>query len=188
MVSNDSMVPVDTNKYSVPVKYVEKKVKIKEVYGYKLEIYSEDMILIATHELVNGKDNVKKIDEHYEAIRTKAPKSIPEIKRQFISNFRLGNAYLDKTSKILIQQSYHVREFLKLREVYNIDDLNLVLEYCINNEIYRIEGIKEILKNKYFEIVIGEKDIADIANKITTTKLTSDDLIRETSYYEGGQN
>lgn len=190
IVSNDSFVHVDSNKYSVPVQYVGKKVKIRKVYGYKLEIYTEDMELIISYELVEGKNIVKKVEAHYDAIKTKAPKSIPEIKRQFISSFKLGNDYLTKTSTILNQQSYHVREFLKLRELYNIDDLNLVLEYCINNGLYRIEEIKEILKNKYFEIVIGEKGL-DNKDEILNDKninITSSDLVRETSYYEGGQN
>jgi len=191
VVSNDSFVSVDSNKYSVPVNYVGKKVKIRKVYGYKLEIYSEDMNLIHTHELMDTKNSVKSIDKHYEAIKTKAPKSIPEIKRQFTSCFRLGYDYLNKSSKVLNQQSYHVREFLKLREIYNIEDLDIVLEYCINNEIYRIEDIKEVLRNKYFDIVIGVKNTnirSDILSKNSNNPFASDGLIRETSYYEGGQN
>lgn len=190
VVSNDSRVTVDTNKYSVPVTYVGKNVKIRKVYGFKLEIYDENMNLIVEYELMDGKDTVVTTTEHYDAIKAKAPKSIPEIKRQFISDFKSGNDYLTKTAKILNQQSYHVREFLKLREVYNSEDLNLILEYCIDNEIYRIEGIKEILKDKYFEIVVGEKDLnteSAIDNK-TNKIINADDLVRETSYYEGGQN
>jgi len=191
IVSNDSFVSVDSNKYSVPVRFVGKKVKIRKMYGYKLDIYSDDMNLIITHDLIDGKNTVKSLEQHYEAIKTKAPKSIPEIKRQFSSCFRLGYEYLDKSSKILNQQSYHAREFLKLREVYNVEDLDLILEYCINNEIYRIEGIKEVLKNKYFEIVVGEKNIAsknEILTENSNNPLASNALVRETSYYEGGQN
>ena len=149
------------------------------------------MNLIHTHELMDTKNSVKSIDKHYEAIKTKAPKSIPEIKRQFTSCFRLGYDYLNKSSKVLNQQSYHVREFLKLREIYNIEDLDIVLEYCINNEIYRIEDIKEVLRNKYFDIVIGVKNTnirSDILSKNSNNPFASDGLIRETSYYEGGQN
>lgn len=187
VVSNDSRVMVDTNKYSVPVNYVGQDVKIRKIYGFKLEIYDLKMNLIDTHEIVDGKHNTKIKDSHYDAIKPRAPKSIPEMKRQFIADFKSGNDYLLKTAKILNQQSYHVREFLKLRDMYNNDDLNLILEYCVDNEVYRIEGIREVLKDKYFEIIIGEKNL----NKKDVEKnnsISSDELIRETSYYEGGQN
>ncbi|MGF7186463.1 transposase [Desulfitispora alkaliphila] len=191
IVSNDCYVSVDTNRYSVPAKYVGKSVKVRKVYGYKLEIYSKEMQLIFTHNLVEGKNEVKKTEEHYDAIKAKAPKSIPEIRRQFVKSFSCGQVYLNRTSKILTQQSYHMREFLKLKELYSNHDLELILSYCINNEIYRIEGIKEVLKDKYFEIVLEEKSIdkSNIAEAEFNSKdLAPDGLIRDTSYYEGGQN
>lgn len=132
------------------------------------------------------KSKVETKDYHYDAIKTRAPKSIPEMKRQFISDFKSGNNYLIKTAKLLKQQSYHVREFLKLRDMYTNNDLNLILEYCMDNEVYRIEGIREILKEKYFEIIIGEKNVNAKDNSIDKDT-SSDELVRETSYYEGGQ-
>lgn len=186
VVSNDSRVTVDTNKYSVPVQFVGKDVKIRRVYGFKLEIYDLNMNLIDTHEILSGKDLVNTKDNHYDLIKSIAPKSIPEVKRQFINDFKSGNDYLVKSAKLLNQQSYHVREFLKLREIYNNDDLNLILEYCIENNIYKIESIKEILKDKYFEIILAEKNIS-LENMSIDNSIPSTDLIRETSYYEGGQ-
>ena len=191
IVSNDCYVSVDTNKYTVPAKYVGKKVKIRKVYGYKLEIYSEDMNLIDTHNLMEGKHEVRIIGEHLEAIQTKAPKSIPEIRRQFVKSFSYGQIYIDKTGKVLNQQSHHMREFLKLRELYSTHDLDLILNYCLENGIYRIEGMKEVLKDKYFEIVLNERNIDNksiIEAELSSKGLSSDEIIRETSYYEGGQN
>lgn len=186
IVSNDSRVMVDTNKYSMPVEYVGQTMKIRKIYGFKLEIYDLKMNLIDTHELIDGKNNMKIKDSHYDAIKTRAPKSIPEMKRQFIADFKSGNDYLIKTAKLLKQQSYHVREFLKLRDMYSNDDLNLVLEYCIDNEVYKIERIREVLKEKYFEIILGEKNI-DAEDNSIDKDTSSDELVRETSYYEGGQ-
>lgn len=186
VVSNDSRVTVDTNKYSVPVQFVGKDVKIRKVYGFKLEIYDLNMNLIDTHEIISGRDLVNTKDNHYDLIKSKVPKSIPEIKRQFIADFKSGDDYLVKSAKLLNQQSYHVREILKLREIYSNTDLNLILEYCMEKEIYRIEGIKEILKDKYFEIILAEKNLS-IENMRVESSIPSNELIRETSYYEGGQ-
>lgn len=190
-VSNDSFVSIDSNKYSVPVKYVEKSVSIRKVYGYKLEIYSEDMSLIEAYELSNGKYDITSNSKHYEAIQTKAPKSIPEAKRQFIARFKSGKKYISITSKVLTQQSYHIREFLKLREIYNDEDLEIILNYCIENKIYRIEEIKENIKDKYFEIIIqksGTNFEDEISNNLNIVEIESNELMRDTSYYEGGQN
>ncbi len=190
-VSLDAMVSVDANKYSVPVKYVNKSVKIRKVYGYKLEIYNEAMDKIAEHEIIEGKGKNKVVDEHYHKIKNLVPKSIPEIKRQFISTFELGEEYFEKTAPILRQPSFHAREFLKLKELYDIKDLNKILSYCIDRQVYRIEDIKEVIKEKYLEIVLNntqgdphENSVLDHIAK--TTELEG--LVRDISYYEGGQN
>ncbi|HBA03354.1 MAG TPA: hypothetical protein DCW51_04985, partial [Clostridium sp.] len=60
-----------------------------------------------------------------------------------------------------------------------ISSLDLILEYCINNNIYEIRIIKEVLKTKYFEIVKGSNSANDM--------LTIEDTSRDLSYYEEGQ-
>lgn len=67
------------------------------------------MNLIVEYELIDGKDTVVTTAEHYVTIKTKAPKLISEMMRQFISDFKSGTDYLTKTAKILNRQSYHVR-------------------------------------------------------------------------------
>lgn len=182
-VSLDSLISVDGKKYSVPVEYVDKHVQYRIIYGYKLEIYDDRLDIIATHEV--NKDDVTKSKEHYAPISYSAPKSIPEIKRQFKSVFKNGEQFLEKSSKILQQPSYHAREILKLKELYTVDSLDLILSYCINNEIYDIDDIKKILKEKYIDIVFN--NILE-QNKISGIQASGPDgsLIRDLSYYEGG--
>lgn len=190
-VSLDSMISVDANKYSVPIKYADKSVYIRKVYGYRLEIYNESRDKITEHEIIEGKGKNKVIDVHYQEIKTLVPKSIPEIKRQFLSTFEYGAEYFEKTAPILKQPSYHAREFLKLKELYDIKYLNKILIYCLEHQVYRIENIKEVIKEKYLKIILdnqqedpqGNEALADI------TKSTDiEGLVRDISYYEGGQN
>ena len=50
----------------------------------------------------------------------------------------------------------------------------------MNNGIYEIKSIKEVLKTKYIEIVKGTNSEDDM--------LTIEDTSRDLSYYEEGQN
>jgi len=181
-VSLDSLVSIDTNKYSVPVKYVGKEVQYRIVYGFKIEIYDMKMNLVESPEVNNGRNEVFRIDEHYDPISRNIPKSIPEIKRQLIKTFENGEKYLELASKALQQPSYHARQILKLKELYTTESLDKILEYCIKNSIFDIDGIKEVLKEKYIDIVLMEKAADPSTNKISG----GHSLARDLSYYEGG--
>lgn len=190
-VSLDSMISVDSNKYSVPVKYADKSVRIRKVYGFKLVIYNEALDKIAEHELIAGKGKNTVVDSHYREIQNLVPKSIPEIKRQFVATFELGEEYFERTASILKQPSFHARGFLKLKELYDISDLNKILSYCLENKIYRIESIKEVIKEKYLEIILNHNQLDPQKNEslVDIAKTTDfEGLIRDISYYEGGQN
>lgn len=130
-VSLDSLISVNGNKYSVPVKYVDKQVRIRKIYGYKLDIYNEELDIIAEHEIIEDKGKNRVFKEHYKDITGIVPKSIPEVKRQFVSTFELGMRYFKEANIVLKQPSYHAREFLKLKELYDIKDLNMILNYCL---------------------------------------------------------
>ena len=183
-VSLDSLISVQSKKYSVPVKYVGKEVQFRIVYGYKIEIYDMSMQLIRDYDISNCANLITCIDEDYAPLVNKAPKSIPEVKRQFKTEFKNGERFLEMSARILSQPIYHAREVLKLRELYTTESLDKILFYCIENDIYEIDGIKEVLKTKYIDIVLdGNPAVAEIHSKGKT-------FARDLSYYEtgGGQN
>ena len=180
-VSLDSLVSIDANKYSVPIEYVGKKVLYRIVYGFKIEIYDVNMNIIDVHELNTEKNEVFRFDDHYAAISNNVPKSIPEIKRQFIKTFKFGDIYLEHASKVLQQPSYHAKQILKLKELYTVESLDKILEYCIKKSIFKIDDVKGVLKEKYIEIVLG-----DTVDPIAYSNKTTHSLARDLSYYEGG--
>lgn len=178
-VSLDSYISVDAVRYSVPVEYVGKKVLFRITLGYCLEIFNKSLEIIATHEIINDKGKMITVNEHYGDLNNIAPKSIPEIIRQFENIFSNGKTFYKNCIPHLKQPSYHLREIIKLKELYDTDSLDLVLQYCINENIYEIKEIRSVLKNKYFEIVRG----FNMQEKLLTIADTSRDL----SYYEEGQ-
>ena len=177
-VSLDSLVSIEGKKYSVPVQYVGKEVKCRIIYGYKIEIYDDSMQLIRNYDIGDCINLINYISHDYESLTNKAPKSIPEVKRQFKTAFHNGAEFLDEISENLSQPAYHAREFLKLRELYTVDSLDKVLSYCIKNEVYEIDQIKEVLKTKYIDIILDfEHTAVDVKGKT---------FARDLSYYEMG--
>lgn len=158
----------------------DKEVQYRIVYGYRIEIYDMKMNLITTHEVNISSNSVAKVDEHYQPIANKVPKSLPEIKRQFSSTFKNGEAYLNLAYKTLGQAGYHARQILKLKELYSIESLDKILAYCVQSGLCSIDQIKEVLREKYIEIVLAKKMNTD---SLITGK---NGLIRDLSYYEGG--
>ncbi|NKF08835.1 hypothetical protein J1C67_09205 [Clostridium gasigenes] len=119
------------------------------------------------------------VDNHYGDLNDIAPKSIPEIRRQFENTFINGEIFYKNCIPYLKQPSYHLREIIKLKQLYDIASLDLILEYCIAENIYEIKEIRNVLKNKYLEIVKGINSKEEL--------LTMTDTSRELSYYEEDQ-
>lgn len=190
-VSTDSFVMIDTNRYSVPVKHVDKKVKIRTVYGYKLEIFDLDLSLIKNYPLLDGKYNKHEDPTDYEAIASKTPRSIPEIRRVFEGTFKHGSEFYELASKVTRQAHFHAREFLKLTDLYSVEDLDIILKHCVQNNIFKIESMKSVIKEKYLELII-EHDKTQLSllkkSEDKHTIRTEKELVRHLSYYGKGDN
>ena len=183
-VSLDYLVNVDGKKYSVPVEYVDKEVQFRIVYGYKIELYNMAGQFIKDYDTTDCANLITRIDEDYAPLMNNAPKSIPEVKRQFKAIFKNGEHFLEGSAKTASHTPYHAREILKLRELYTVESLDKILAYCVKKGIYEIEQIKEVLKTKYIDIVLDENPaVVESGSKEKT-------FARDLSYYEarGGQN
>jgi len=154
MVSPDSHVTVGTNRYSVPVDYVDRQVKVRIVYGYLLQIYDEKMNLIRTWAISEGRHGRFYDDKDYKAIASRVPSSIPEIQRVFEATFPHGREFYALAGRVTTQPYFHAKEFLKLLDLHEMTDLDLVLAHCIENNIFKIEDMRRIIKEKFFELVL----------------------------------
>jgi len=188
-VSLDSFVMVDTNRYSVPVKYADKKVKIRVVYGYILEIYDLDLNLIKSHYVLEGRYEEFKDSNDYSDIAVRVPRSIPEIRRVFEKTFKNGAQFYELASKVSNQPYFHAREILKLKDLYDVSDLDIILEHCIENSVLKIDNIKTIIKEKYLSLMIEhermELELTKKKKNIYGLK-NEKELVRNLSYYEKG--
>lgn len=175
IVSNDSYISISTNKYSLPVEYAGKRVWYRLVYGFRIEVYTMDMEHILTFEQQDGKRGLYSKEEHYEAIKT-VTKSIPQIKRDFTRIFENGTKYLDVASRKFDQPTYHARKILQLLDLYAAKDLDKIIGYGLEHDILTIKSIKELIKEKGYEIIHGNGD--------AVCESVSDEQTRNCAYYE----
>jgi transposase len=190
-VSNDSYIMVGTNRYSVPVKYVDRQVKIRILYGYILEVYDFDLTLIKKWTILTGRDLKVEDDEDYKEISPKVPSSIPEIRRVFEKTFKNGSDFYELAIRVTNQPHFHAKEFLKLRDLYDISDLEIILKHCIDNNIFKIDNIKSLIKEKYLDLIIEHEkiELALIKAKKDSSKYklhNEKELVRPLSYYRKG--
>jgi len=182
VVSNDSYVNINTNKYSVPVKYATKNVMFRIIYGFRIDIYTTTNELILTTEAKDGKFETITNHEHYKDIAVKASKSIPQIKRDFTSTFKNGEEYLKVAGYLFQQPSHHARKILELTELYQTEDLDKIIRYAIDHGSVDINSIKKLLRDRFFEIVTESK------TKELSTKVSDEmGLTRNCGYYEKQQ-
>lgn len=189
-VSTDSYVMVGTNRYSVPVEYVDRQVKVRIVYGYMLEIYSFDLVLIKSWTVLDGKYSEVKDNKDYSAIAVKVPTSIPEIRRVFERTFQNGANFYELAARVTKQPHFHAREFLKLKDLYATSDLDIILKHCIDNNVLKIDDMKSLIKEKYLELILEyEKVGLSMKKDKNTYKLKNEeDIVRSLSYYGKGDN
>lgn len=179
VISNDSYIHIDTNKYSVPVKYAAKQLQYRIVYGFRIELYTMESEYIMSLEVQDGKHGTLKNTEHYEAIAVKTSKSIPQIKRDFTKTFKNGDAYLKAAAGVFQQPSYHARKILELLDLYEPDVLDKILAYAMAHDKLDIKSIKRLIRNDFFEIIDDKKKINEIEEATNIEGIT-----RNCDYYE----
>ena len=145
-VSPDSFVSIDGSKYSVPVKYVGKRLDYRLAYGFRIELYDKDGDLVLSTEKSDEKGAVRKVDEHYAAIAVPVSTSIPQIRRDFSALFPHGQQYLDAADKKFDQPTHHARKIMLLRDLYDDVTLDLFIAYSIEQDRMDITSFKAILR------------------------------------------
>jgi len=179
IISYDSFISVSTNKYSLPVKYAGKHVMYRLVYGFRIEVYTMDMEHIITFEEDNGKHGTYSKDEHYADIKV-VSRSIPQIRRDFSGIFKNGQKYLDAAGRKFDQPTHHARKILQLLDLYDANHLDKILAYGLEHDILDIKSIKNLIKEKGYEIIHGQENMA--LAEAASTQL--DGLTRSCDYYE----
>lgn len=184
-ISPDSFVSINSNKYSVPVQYVGKKVLFRLVYGFRIELYDSKEAFIMSFEQTDQKHQTVSNPEHYEPIALKVSTSIPQIRRDFTKLYTNGARYLEAAERKFDQPTHYARKIMELQELYSVEVLNQLIGIAVDEDRIGIKEFKALLK----EYNDGKRDLSDhSANSVPEQqqeKESSDKTItRDCSYYE----
>ena len=186
VISPDSFISVGGSKYSVPVKYADKTLQFRIVYGFRIEIYDMKENRVLTIEASDKKHGVKTDPGHYEAIATPVSTSIPQIRRDFTSRFTNGQRYLDAAGRKFDQPTHYARKIMLLGDLYDDSTLDRFIGYCIDADKMDIKSFKGILRDyNAGKLVLPEK-VSENTKSDRGMDYRDDDpaLTRDCSYYE----
>ncbi|MEG2871599.1 MAG: IS21 family transposase, partial [Clostridium sp.] len=145
-ISPDSFVSINSNKYSVPVKYVGKTVQFRIVYGFRIELYDTMTNYLMSFEQADKKHQTFSDPEHYEAIAPKVSTSIPQIRRDFTKRYPNGLRYLDAAGRKFDQPTHYARKIMELQELYSLEVMDALIGISVDEDRMDIKGFKSLLK------------------------------------------
>jgi len=183
-ISPDSFVNINSNKYSVPVKYVGKSVQFRIVYGFRIELYDAKGNFILSFEQTDKKHQTVSDPEHYEPVAPKVSTSIPQIRRDFTQKYQNGARYLEAAGRKFDQPTHYARKIMELQELYSVDIIDALIGIAVEEDRMDIRGFKTLLReyNAGLRRLPGSRQPLE-ASPPETEKQT-DPLIRNCSYYE----
>ena len=182
-ISADGYIHVHGNKYSVPVKYVGKKVSFRMLYGFRIMIYDSKGNFILSREAFDGKGGIRTDAEHYKDIAPKAPTSIPQIRRDFTERFANGGEYLEAAGRKYDQPTHYARKIMELGELYEDSVLDVFIGIAIKEDRLDIGSFKTLLR----EYNSGTRHLDSPPESGGASFQTQDGghaLTRDCSYYE----
>lgn len=183
IISSDSFISIDSNKYSVPVKYVGKTMKFRIMYGFRIDLYDTKENFLMSFEASRNKHDTISKEEHYEAIAKKVSTSIPQIRRDFTERFTNGYKYLQAAGRKFDQPTHYARKIMELQELYDDHVLDAFIGLAITEDKLDIKSFRSLLKNFNSE----NKTLplkSDDMKKVADCSSSSATLTRDCSYYE----
>lgn len=187
IISPDSYISIGGNKYSVPVKYVDKTLQFRITYGFRIEIFDKKENRLLTLEASDKRHDVRTDPAHYEAISPPVSTSIPQIRRDFTARFENGQRYLDAAGRKFDQPTHHARKIMLFGDLYDDVTLDRLIGYSVEQDKMDIQSFKGILR----AFNAGELDLSESSPEgsveVSEGKRYQDHdpaLTRDCSYYE----
>lgn len=186
IISPDSFISINGCKYSVPVKYVDKTLQFRIVYGFRIEVYDRNENLVLKRETSDQKHSVNADPAHYEPIAPKVSASIPQIRRDFTERFSNGQRYLEAAGRKFDQPTHHARKIMQLTDLYDDPTLDHFIGYSVDHGKMDIKSFKSLLREYNAGRLSLQKSEPTATAKESSMVYRDDDpaLLRDLSYYE----
>ena len=180
-ISPDSYISIDGNKYSVPVRYVGKKVLFRMNYGFRIMVYDSAEKFIMSMEAFDGRHQTRTDKEHYKPIAPKVATSIPQIRRDFTARFRNGARYLEAAGRKFDQPTHHARKIMEMQDLYDDAVLDELIGAAVDEGKMDICSFRSMLR----EYNSGQRKLESSSPRTHRKEKTDTGaLTRDCSYYE----
>lgn len=174
-VSWDCLVSFEGTRYSVPHIYAGKNVWVRLSHAYWLQVYSEQGLLIAEHQLSKTKGASVIQPEHYQNIKNSIPKTVPRTREILAEEFPSGQEFYEAlVVNTKFNAAYHGQKILELRDYYTNEIIELALKKALAYKAYEYQAVRNVLKQYPLK-----EDIPKIAGSPPLTKTT----VRSLKYY-----
>jgi len=182
-ISPDSFISINSNKYSVPVKYVGKTLQFCIVYGFRIVLYDRNGNFIMSFEEADKKQETFSNPEHYEAIAPRVSTSIPQIRRDFTGKYSNGARYLEAAGRKFDQPTHYARKIMELQELYSVSVMDMLIGIAVDEDRMDSKGFKNLLR----EYNAGSRPFPELKPEAMNTSVCQEEestLTRSCSYYE----
>jgi transposase len=148
-VTDDCLISYDGSRYSVPHHFAGHEVWLRISQGCKLQIYSSNNALLATHTLSLVKGNVVMDDSHYKNHSIERG-SWKRLIITFLGLFPNESAFLDKLKdQKRINSRYHLTQILELDSYYSHEQMLAAIAACNTYGNFTHSFFKSYLENHY---------------------------------------
>jgi len=146
-VSWDSLISFSGSRYSVPYRYAGKSVWVRVSQGIRLQVYSQKGELIASHALSPKKGSTTILQEHYEGLRKRPPRTKAIVEQAFKELFPQDDLFLEKLlAQYKFNSTHHLREILSLLTSYPQESLRETFQIALDYNTFSCSFIKGVLE------------------------------------------
>lgn len=148
-VTDDCLISYDGSRYSVPRQFAGHEVWLRISQGCKLQIYSSNNALVATHYLSLIKGNIVMDDSHYKNHSIERG-SWKRLTVTFLGRFPNESAFLDRLKdQKRINVRYHLTQILELDSYYSQEQMSSAIVACHEYGDFTHSFFKSFLENHY---------------------------------------
>ncbi len=150
LVGKDCLISVLGNYYTVPPKYVGRRVTVV-ISPRGIKAYNRRREQIAAHIIPEGKGRMVIDERHYDELRRRK-QYLPadQAEERFLSLFPLHQAFLSKLkSRVKSIYPIHLKRLESLLEHFTRRQVDLALKEAFEHGVFTITYVEEILKRRY---------------------------------------
>ena len=143
--SKQFRVLLDTNRYSVPAEYANRRVTLKAT-PERVCIYHHDQLIARHNRSYDRRQDIEDPDHPKALLAQRRNAREQRLLMQFLSLSRMAQAFYEGLEQRRLNPRHHLRKIVALAEIYGVDAVDRAIQDGITFEAYSCEYIANILE------------------------------------------